>query len=129
MANDIGATPFYKRCTSPVAGLMCKSYSAEASADIVYGTDECGENASAFSKNPMTKHSWQGEVLDGATPGTPEGICVEVVGTEMADPPTTLWEKNTATDAGTMIVTKGRYEEKEAGYATFSLDAEKSPGV
>jgi hypothetical protein len=129
MANDIGPTPFYKRCTSPVAGLMCKSYLSEASADIVYGTDECGDNASAFSKKAMAKHTWSGEVLDGATPGTPEGICVEVVGAEMADLPSFLWENNTATDDGTMIVTKARYEEKEAGYATFSLDAEKSPGV
>lgn len=123
MSSAIGATAFYKRCVTPVAGISCKSYSAAASVDIGYTTDECGDNISAVSKGQKTTHSWEGEIL-GATVA---GICVEDVGLAMAAPPTFLWEINVSATTGILIVTSATYTETAGEYAKFSLTAEKSP--
>lgn len=125
MASAIGATAFFMRCTHPVDGISCKSYSADASADIGYTTDECGENISAISKGQKTTHSWEGEVLGAA----PADICLEEVGLAMAAPPTYLWEHNVASTNGILICTGANYTESAGEYAKFSLTAEKSPAL
>lgn len=124
MATAIGATAFYQRCVNVVAGISCKSYSADASVDVGYTTDECGDNIGAVTKGEKTTHSWEGEVL-GATPS---GICVEKVGLAMAAPPSFLWEHN-VTAGGTLINTSANYSESAGEYAKFSFTAEKSPGL
>lgn len=121
MINDHG-TAFYKRCAEAVVGIMTKTYSSEVSADIKYGTNECGENVGASVRNHKATHAWEGEVV-GASPA---GICLEQVGSAMAAPPTFLWASNIAA-GGILLVTKARYNEASDDYAKFSLDAERSP--
>jgi len=124
MAEEIGSTAFLNRCVHAVDGISCKSYSADASVDIGYTTDECGDNIAAVTKAQKSTHSWEGEIL-GATAAD---ICVEEVGLAMAIPPTYLWEKN-VTAGGTMIVASANYSETPGEFSKFSLTAEKSPGL
>ena len=123
MANSLGTTAFYRRCVHPVDGILCKSYSADASVDIAYTTDECGENVAAVTKAQKSTHTWEGEVL-GATP---TGICIVDVGLAMASPPTFLWELNVSSTTGILIATSANYSETPGEYAKFSITAEKSP--
>ena len=123
MAQDLGATPFYKRTVGAVDGISAKSYSAETSVDVQYGQDEAGENIAVNTRNRKVAHSWEGQVTGAA----PANICLEIPGQAIATPPSGLWESNldTGEGVGPLFATGARYQETAGESATFGLDAER----